>query len=121
MSIARVFPRRTKATPDDEYAFVGEPGLFLPPSINEVHVSVTFSWDLPEAERLARAWKRIAPVKIGGPATGMSGRLFCSGNVSETWLRDYIARLSKSMLVLLCLEARRKHQRSSNNAQDGTF
>jgi hypothetical protein len=40
---------------------------------------VTFTWDLPEAERLARAWSRIAPVKIGGPATGMRGEGFTPG------------------------------------------
>jgi hypothetical protein len=76
--IARVFPRRTKASPRDSLAFFDEPGLF-PPSVDEVHVSVTFSWDLPRAEYLARAWKRIAPVKIGGPATGMRGEDFASG------------------------------------------
>lgn len=79
MPIARVFPRRTKATPRDEYAFVGDVPLFLPPDISEVHVSVTFTWDLREAERLARAWRRIAPVKIGGPATGERGGNFVPG------------------------------------------
>lgn len=63
MAIARVFPRATACTPKDEYAFVGDIPLFFPEDITEVHVSVTFSWDLPEAERLARAWGRIAPVK----------------------------------------------------------
>jgi hypothetical protein len=77
--IARVFPRKTNATPIDDYAFVGEPGLFVPEDITEVHVSVTFTWDLPEAERLAASWSRIAPVKIGGPATGMRGEEFVPG------------------------------------------
>jgi hypothetical protein len=77
--IARVFPRRTRATPSDEYAFVGDPPLFLPDGITEVHVSVVFTWDLPEAERLSRAWSRVAPVKIGGPATGMRGEAFEPG------------------------------------------
>jgi hypothetical protein len=81
MTIARVFPRRTKATPADEYAFVGDPPLpfCLPEDITEVHVSATFTWDLHEAERLADAWSRIAPVKIGGPATGMRGEDFVPG------------------------------------------
>jgi hypothetical protein len=78
MRIARVFPRRTKATPSDELAFVGAPGLF-PPEVDEVHVSVTFTWDLPEAERLAREWRHVAPVRIGGPATGMRGEEFIPG------------------------------------------
>ena len=77
--IARVFPRRTTATPDDDYAFVGEPPLFMPNDITEVHISVTFTWDLPAAERLVRAWERVAPVKIGGPATGMRGEEFTPG------------------------------------------
>jgi hypothetical protein len=79
--IARVFPRRTNATPTDDYAFVGDPPLplFIPEDIDEVHVSVTFTWDLPEAERLARAWSRVAPVRIGGPATGMRGEDFTPG------------------------------------------
>lgn len=77
--IARVFPRKTAATPNDEYAFVGDVPLFLPPDITEVHISVTFAWDLPEAERLAYAWSRIAPTKIGGPATGQRGEEFVPG------------------------------------------
>ena len=72
MPIARVFPRRTSATPDDEYAFVGEPPFveFLPSDITEVHVSVTFTWDIPFARHLVQTWRHIAPVKIGGPTLG---------------------------------------------------
>jgi hypothetical protein len=78
--IARVFPRRTNATPNDAYAFVGEPNLSaLPGSISEVHISVAFTWDLPAAERLGEAWNAVAPVKIGGPATGMRGEDFIPG------------------------------------------
>jgi hypothetical protein len=65
--IARVFPKGVKWIPNDEYVFVGDPPLFIPP-VDEVHVSVTFTWHRDEAERLARAWEHIAPVKIGGPA-----------------------------------------------------
>jgi len=35
MTLARVFPRRTKATPTDEYAFTMEPGLFVPEDVDE--------------------------------------------------------------------------------------
>jgi radical SAM superfamily enzyme YgiQ (UPF0313 family) len=79
--IARIFPRRTNATPTDAYAFVGEPNLYpnLPDDITEVHVSVTFTWDLPKAERLAELWNCIAPARIGGPATGMRGEAFTPG------------------------------------------
>jgi hypothetical protein len=77
--IARVFPRKTKASPDDGLAFFGGPPTDMP-EIDEVHVSVTFTYDLPEAERLAGLW-RIAgvPVKIGGPATGERGGAFTPG------------------------------------------
>lgn len=78
MTVARVFPRRTVATPNDPLAFVGAPGLFVP-EVDAVHVSVTFSWDLPEANRLAMEWGRIAPVTIGGPAAGMRGFDFTPG------------------------------------------
>jgi hypothetical protein len=71
MRIIRVFPRRTRATPTDELAFVGEPTLFA--EADEVHISVSFTWDLPEAERLARSWSMVAPTKVGGPALGLPG------------------------------------------------
>ncbi len=77
--IARVFPRRTNATPSDLYSFHTEPGWFIPDDITEVAVSVAFTWDLPRAEYLARAWKHIAPVTIGGPGTGMKGEGFEPG------------------------------------------
>jgi hypothetical protein len=77
-TLARVFARRTNATPTDALAFYDEPPLY-PPQVDEVHVSVTFTWDVPRAERLARAWKRIAPVTIGGPGTGMPGGEFTPG------------------------------------------
>jgi hypothetical protein len=78
--IIRVFPRRTNATPDDAYAFVGEPNFpGLPEGITEVHISVAFTWDLAKAEELAVLWSKVAPVEIGGPATGMRGEEFTPG------------------------------------------
>ena len=75
--IVRVFPRRTNATPDNAYAFIGEPDFSrLPAGITEVHISVTYSWDLPRAEVLAALWDKIAPVKIGGPALDTRGESF---------------------------------------------
>jgi hypothetical protein len=76
--IARVFPTKTKASPRDSLAFFGPPGLF-PPAVDEVHISVAFTWDLEKAERLKAEWSRIAPVKIGGPATGQPGAGFEPG------------------------------------------
>lgn len=70
--IARVFPRRTSATPDDPLAFVDcFPPVLALPEIDEVHVSVTFTYDIPKAETLARLWEQVGvPVKVGGPAYG---------------------------------------------------
>jgi hypothetical protein len=76
--IARVFPRKTKASPNDALVFFGPPSMFLP-KIEEIHVSVAFTWDIPKAEILARQWEQIAPVKIGGPAFGEPGNGFVPG------------------------------------------
>lgn len=83
--IARVFPRRIKATtPDDALAFVGEPPLFVPDGIEKVLVSCLFTWDRKEAERLARSWSRIAPVEIGGPAFDSPAGDFVPGMFVKT-------------------------------------
>ena len=79
MIIARVFPRRTKATPNDALCFFDAPGLF-PVTCDEVHVSCAFTWDMPRAEYLAREWEAQGyTVKLGGPATGMRGEDFVPG------------------------------------------
>ena len=77
MRIIRVFPRRTKATPADPLVYCGPPDLFA--EADEIHISVAFTWDLPEAKKLAREWRSIAPVQIGGPATGEPGGEFVPG------------------------------------------
>lgn len=77
MKILRVFPRRTKASPDDADVRVGLPGMF--DEADEIHISVTFKWDLQKAEMLSKNWEQIAPVKIGGPATEMAGGKFVPG------------------------------------------
>ncbi len=78
MRIIRVFPRKTSATPDDNLVRIGTiPTLF--DEADEVHVSVLFTYDLAAAEGLARAWAPVAPVKIGGPATGDTGEDFVPG------------------------------------------
>lgn len=70
--IARVFPRRTAATPDDDLAFVDcTPPMLILPELDEVHVSVAFTWDRERAEQLAYEWAILGvPVKVGGPAYG---------------------------------------------------
>jgi hypothetical protein len=78
VTIVRVFPSRTRATPIDDLSFFDEVDLF-PPKVDEVHVSVSFTWDIPRAEQLAKSWERIAPVRIGGPAIGTRGEAFIPG------------------------------------------
>ena len=71
MVIARVFPRRTQATPDDPLSFVGveTPPLLTLPEIDEVHVSVAFTYDRSRAEKMAYQWEAVGvPVRLGGPA-----------------------------------------------------
>jgi len=77
MKELRVFPRRTKATPDDDDVRIGEPGLF--DEADNVLVSATFTWDIPQAERLAESWMKVASVQLGGPAFGDPGGEFVPG------------------------------------------
>lgn len=80
MKIARVFPRRTRATPDDALCFFGPPPLLDLPEIDEVHISVAFTYDIPRAEDLAYEWERVdVPVKLGGPAYNEPGGEFVPG------------------------------------------
>lgn len=77
MRLVRVFPRRTRATPDDSLAYVGSPDLYA--EADAVHVSVTFTWDKPRAEQLAEEWRHVAPVTVGGVAYGDKGERFTPG------------------------------------------
>ncbi len=80
----RVFPSRTNMTPDDELSFVGDPPFELPPE-QPVRVSVVFTWDVPEGQRLAAAWAQYyKDVQIGGPAFGDSGGDFEPGRFVKT-------------------------------------
>lgn len=81
MKIARVFPRRTTMTPTDELAYTDiQPPMLALPEIDEVHISVTFTWDIPIAERMAKAWGIVGvPVKVGGPAFNLPGGEFVPG------------------------------------------
>ncbi len=82
MKILRIFPRKTNATPDDDLVRVGQskPDMFDELlGIDEIHISVAFTWDIPWAEAAARQWERIAPVKVGGPAFNEPGGDFVPG------------------------------------------
>jgi len=109
--LIRVFPRKTKASPVDDLAFFGPPDLFA--EADEVHVDVTFTQDLPKAEKLAEWWKFVAPVKVGGVALGDPGLEFVPGRYirpgytftsrgcprrcwfCSVWKRDPVPRLLK--------------------------
>lgn len=77
MRLIRVFPRKTRATPDDALAYFGPPDMFA--EADEVHVSVTFTQDIAIAERLAEQWKAVAPVKVGGVAYNDASLEFIPG------------------------------------------
>ena len=78
--IIRVFPRRTTMTPRDDWIFVGDPpSKMIRPDAIEVHVSCTFTWDIPEARRLAQAWGQYYDVKLGGPAFSSPSNGFTPG------------------------------------------
>jgi hypothetical protein len=79
--ILRVFPRRTAATPTDPLAFVGRPPFpSMIPECDGVHVSVAFTYDLPEAEALVKEWDVAGvPVSVGGPALNAIGGDFTPG------------------------------------------
>jgi len=80
MSIVRVFPRRTRATPDDLLAFTGPPPGEDLPDVREVHVSVAFTYDLDRAYQLAEEWARTGlPIRMGGPAFNEPGSDFIPG------------------------------------------
>ena len=79
MILIRVFPRRTKWTPTDDMAFVGDPPM-MRPAADEVHVSATFTWDKAEALRLRDAWaQHYQTVRVGGPAFDDPGGPFDPG------------------------------------------
>ncbi|HWQ42797.1 MAG TPA: hypothetical protein VN456_12280 [Desulfosporosinus sp.] len=79
MKIARVFPRITKATPTDELAFTGGPPMFGL-DVEEVHISVAFTYDMKQAEWLEMQWRALGvPVKMGGPAFNEHGGEFFPG------------------------------------------
>lgn len=68
-NIARVFLTKTKATPDDKDVFIGHPPITVPKgNYDEIHISVTFTWDKGKVREIEDAWKSYGNVKVGGPA-----------------------------------------------------
>lgn len=79
MRIARVFPRKTNATPEDELSFVGFPPDDLQIDVDQIHISVTFTYDFPLVDDLVKSWEKYACVKVGGPALDDPGDDFKPG------------------------------------------
>jgi hypothetical protein len=68
VKIVRVFTKRNSYTPEDDLVFIGSPPDVLPDA-DEVHISVTFTWDIENARKLQEEWsKYYNKVLIGGPA-----------------------------------------------------
>jgi len=78
MKIAKVFPRKTNASPNDKNSFFDIPGMF-DNNFDKINISVTFTYDINRAEWLAKQWEHIAPVEIGGPAFGNPSGEFIPG------------------------------------------
>ena len=67
MRIARIFPTKTSMSPVDEDVYFGAPDLFTS-RYDEIHISVTFTWDIPKAKMMANWWQGYGRIKIGGVA-----------------------------------------------------
>ena len=65
-------------SPNDSDSFFGSPDETTP-LYDEVHISVTFTWDIPKVKDLIKAWGSFGKVKVGGPAYGDPGGDFISG------------------------------------------
>ena len=79
----RVFPRKTKATPDDGEVYINK-APDIPASWvgweGEIYISCTFTWDKPIAEELVKKWEgRGYKVELGGPAYDDPGGDFVPG------------------------------------------
>ncbi len=60
-----------------------------------MHISVTFSADIREAERMYKQWKYVAPCSVGGPAMGDRGGEFEPGR----YLKQGITITSRGALI----------------------
>lgn len=93
MKIIRVFPRRTTFTPKDGYVFIGDPPQLPPPPIaDEVHISVTFTWDIKRSLELKTHWEQYYPkVLIDGGAFNNPGNEF----VPSLYIKDGVIFTSR--------------------------
>ena len=79
MRIARVFPSKTSMCPQDKDSYFGLPDFFTP-QYDEIHISVTFTWDIQKAYVLKGSWNSYGKVIMGGVAiSGESNKPMVSG------------------------------------------
>lgn len=78
MKIARVFPTKTNMCPIGKDVYFGFPGKNTP-QYEKIHISTTFTWDLPKVKQLKNVWSKYGQVKVGGPAFDDAGSIFMPG------------------------------------------
>ena len=78
MRIAKVFPTKTTLSPKDVDSYFGPPEENTP-LYDEIHISVTFTWDLSKIKFLQKVWASRGVVKVGGPALGDPGGEYITG------------------------------------------
>jgi len=82
IGLARVFPRKTSASPEDHLCFFDVPNESTPKDITRVHISTLFTYDIEKAEYLYKAWSKIAPAEMDGPAFNSF-----AGDEDKNWRR----------------------------------
>jgi len=76
----RVFPRKTKWTPEDPLVYIGHVPLFRAEEDLPVKISITFTEDIPLGQKLFKSWSgHYSDVQIGGPAFDDPGADFVPG------------------------------------------
>jgi radical SAM superfamily enzyme YgiQ (UPF0313 family) len=60
--------------------YINRPPDMFVPECDEIHVSVTYTYDMKQSEKLVKWWSAVGvPVKIGGPAFGKPSGDFIPG------------------------------------------
>jgi hypothetical protein len=116
MRIARVFPRRTNITPIDDDVYIGQPTMFAK-GYDQVHISCTFTWDIPKVQKLQQEWQQyFDDVRIGGPAFNDPGANF-TGFYTRPGVTITSLGMPESMSVLFCAEARREDKGTTDRCR----
>lgn len=125
--IARVFPRRTSATPHDELAFVGAITMETIAAIaraepSEIHISATFTWDLPDVDELYESYSVFGvPVEVGGPPSAIGWATLCRGCTSGRALCSRRGDATKTAGFAASRNAVTEKLESCRSWTDGTY